>query len=206
MIVTVTGGARSGKSSFAEKYCMKQADSGLYIATAQAFDEEMRQRIELHRSQREGSGFRWTTVEEPIKLAGLLTGKEGTAGTNGPSTSFGESGSTKALAPVVLVDCLTLWLTNVLLASESTEAGDVDFSGAVEFEIDKLVSAVAAYPGHLVMVTNEVGSGIVPEYPLGRIYRDYAGILNRKMAEISDAVFLVTAGIPIELKSREYKL
>lgn len=203
MIVTVTGGARSGKSSFAEKFCMKQADSGLYIATAQAFDEEMRQRIELHRSQREGSGFRWTTVEEPLKLAGLLTG---TAGTYGTSTSSGESGSIKALAPVVLVDCLTLWLTNVLLASESTEAGDGDISDAVELEIDRLVSAVAAYPGHLVMVTNEVGSGIVPEYPLGRIYRDYAGMLNRKMAEISDSVFLVTAGIPIELKSREYRL
>lgn len=203
MIVTVTGGARSGKSSFAEKFCMKQADSGLYIATAQAFDEEMRQRIELHRSQREGSGFRWTTVEEPLKLAGLLTG---TAGTYGTSTSSGESGSIKALAPVVLVDCLTLWLTNVLLASESTEAGDGDISDAVELEIDRLVSAVAAYPGLLVMVTNEVGSGIVPEYPLGRIYRDYAGMLNRKMAEISDSVFLVTAGIPIELKSREYRL
>lgn len=203
MIVTVTGGARSGKSSFAEKFCMKQADSGLYIATAQAFDEEMRQRIELHRSQREGSGFRWTTVEEPLKLAGLLTG---TAGTYGTSTSSGESGSTKALAPVVLVDCLTLWLTNVLLASENTEAGNGDISDAVELEIDRLVSAVAAYPGHLVMVTNEVGSGIVPEYPLGRIYRDYAGMLNRKMAEISDSVFLVTAGIPIELKSREYRL
>ncbi|MNP53002.1 Bifunctional adenosylcobalamin biosynthesis protein CobU [compost metagenome] len=91
------------------------------------------------------------------------------------------------------------------------EDGDTNGDGmasdhAVQKEMDRLVSAVASYSGQLVMVTNEVGSGIVPEYPLGRKYRDWAGILNRKMAEISDQVFLVTAGIAIELKSREYKL
>lgn len=203
MIVTVTGGARSGKSSFAEKYCMKQADSGLYIATAQAFDDEMRERIELHRAQREDSGFRWTTIEEPIKLADLLARATNSGEFNSPLAR--EPVRPKALAPVVLVDCLTLWLTNVLFASEDSETGSI-MNDKVELELGRLVSAVSAYPGHLVMVTNEVGSGIVPEYPLGRIYRDYAGILNRKMAEISDLVFLVTAGIPVELKSREYKL
>ncbi|MNJ65258.1 Bifunctional adenosylcobalamin biosynthesis protein CobU [compost metagenome] len=97
---------------------------------------------------------------------------------------------------------MTLWLSNVLLTSENKS--DVD--EIVHSEIDALVATVSNYSGDLVMVTNEVGSGIVPEYPLGRKYRDFAGILNRKMAQVSDQVFLVTAGIAIELKSREYLL
>lgn len=203
MIVTVTGGARSGKSAFAEKWCMKHGDSGLYIATAQAFDSEMRQRIAHHRLQREESGFQWSTLEEPLHVADLL---EGTSGQRGIIPATAQTG--EALAPVVLIDCLTLWLSNVMLMPED---GDTNGDGmasdhAVQKEMDRLVSAVASYSGQLVMVTNEVGSGIVPEYPLGRKYRDWAGILNRKMAEISDQVFLVTAGIAIELKSREYKL
>ncbi|WP_334073735.1 bifunctional adenosylcobinamide kinase/adenosylcobinamide-phosphate guanylyltransferase [Paenibacillus sp. A14] len=189
MIVTVTGGARSGKSSFAERWCMKHAPSGWYVATAQAFDEEMRLRIGRHRLQREDSRYPWTTLEEPLRLAGLLKELPERAGF-----------STDAC---VLVDCLTLWLSNILLAAEaegrSTET-------ALLTEISRLREAVAGFPGTIVLVTNEVGSGIVPEYPLGRLYRDYAGMLNQRMAEISDQVFWVTAGIPIELKSREYLL
>ncbi len=203
MIITVTGGARSGKSAFAEKWCMKQGDSGLYIATAQAFDDEMRQRIAHHRLQREESGFRWSTLEEPLNVAGLL---EGTPRQDGLLPATAQSG--KVLAPVVLIDCLTLWLSNVMLAAEAAEENGEAKAGdhTVQEEIDRFVAAVGNYTGHLVLVTNEVGSGIVPEYPLGRKYRDWAGILNRKMAEISDQVFLVTAGIAIELKGREYKL
>lgn len=190
MIVMVTGGARSGKSSFAESWCVKHSDSGsgLYIATAQAFDKEMEIRIERHRQQREESGFKWTTLEEPIRLAELLT-------------LLGQDGSG---SPVVLVDCLTLWLSNVLLADEGRDTAEEE--SKTEENIRELVEAVAGYPGQLAMVTNEVGSGIVPEYELGRKYRDLAGQLNRRMAAISDQVFLVTAGIAIELKSREYKL
>ncbi|RCX20362.1 adenosylcobinamide kinase /adenosylcobinamide-phosphate guanylyltransferase [Fontibacillus phaseoli] len=238
MIVTVTGGARSGKSGFAEKWCMKHADSGLYIATAQAFDEEMTRRIELHRAQREDSGFRWFTVEEPLQVADVLcevqrgegpvtenaAEAEARTGTGGGSQARFHTGTkskpetilrtevvTKPeLHPeqwptVVLVDCLTLWLSNVMLAADVAGDGMVT-EREVQLEVDTLVAAVEAYPGTLVMVTNEVGSGIVPEYPLGRKYRDWAGILNRRMAAISDQVFLVTAGIAIELKSREYKL
>lgn len=204
MIVTVTGGARSGKSAFAEKWCMKQGESGLYIATAQAYDTEMRQRIAHHRLQREESGFEWSTLEEPLRVAELL---EGAARQREliPATAQPRA---EALAPVVLIDCLTLWLSNVMLMPDDGDENADGMAGdhAVQKEMDRLVAAVANYTGKLVMVTNEVGSGIVPEYPLGRKYRDWAGILNRKMAEISDQVFLVTAGIAIELKSREYKL
>lgn len=189
MIVLVTGGARSGKSSFAESWCIKHSNSGsgLYIATAQAFDEEMKERIQLHRDQREESGFAWTTLEEPLRLPELLR------------TSRGSS-------PVVLVDCLTMWLSNVLLSDQGENGAREAEASRTESGIRQLVEAVSAYSGQLVLVSNEVGSGIVPEYKLGRQYRDLAGRLNRSIAAIADQVFLVTAGIPIELKSREYRL
>lgn len=189
MKVLVTGGARSGKSTFAERFVMKQAGSATYIATAQAFDEEMRERIALHRQQREQQEYGWTTLEEPCKLPGLLMEL-------GADRSRGNS-------PVVMVDCLTLWLSNILL-----DAGDEPNRATqiVMGQIEELAAAVAEFPGTLVMVTNEVGHGIVPEYPLGRQYRDLAGTLNRTIAALADQVFLVTAGIPIELKSREYRL
>lgn len=198
MIVTVTGGARSGKSSFAERWCMKHAKSGTYVATAQAFDDEMRERIALHQLQRTESGFQWHTAEEPLQLVKLLEALDNITMFSDESMSNDES-----IKPsIVLVDCLTLWLSNVLITSEHKP--DVD--ELVMSEIDALVEAASNYSGDLVMVTNEVGSGIVPEYPLGRKYRDLAGILNRRIAQVSDQVFLVTAGIPIELKSREYLL
>lgn len=189
MKVLVTGGARSGKSTFAERFVMKQADSATYIATAQAFDQEMKERIALHRRQREQQEYGWTTLEEPYRLPALLM-------------ELGADPS-RERSPVVLVDCLTLWLSNILLgAGEDPNRATEIVTG----QIGELASAVAEFSGTLVMVTNEVGYGIVPEYPLGRQYRDLAGILNRTIATISDQVFLVTAGIPIELKSREYRL
>uniref|UniRef100_UPI00046E5BE3 bifunctional adenosylcobinamide kinase/adenosylcobinamide-phosphate guanylyltransferase n=1 Tax=Paenibacillus maysiensis TaxID=1155954 RepID=UPI00046E5BE3 len=103
-------------------------------------------------------------------------------------------------APMVLVDCLTLWLSNVLLA-----AGE-DGEAAARAAMDDLATAVEQYPGPLVIVTNEVGDGIVPEYPLGRLYRDLSGMMNQRIARLCDEVFLVTAGIPVELKQLEYKL
>ncbi|WP_223068976.1 bifunctional adenosylcobinamide kinase/adenosylcobinamide-phosphate guanylyltransferase [Paenibacillus caui] len=188
MSILVTGGARSGKSSFAEKWCMKQGDSAVYIATGQAFDEEMRERISLHQQQRERSGYNWRTVEEPVHL------NERLAQLGGSDTQ------------IVLVDCLTLWLSNILLRAEAEHGALSAASHAVSAEIDGLVTAVQAFPGRLALVSNEVGSGIVPEYALGRMYRDFTGILNRRIASVSSEVFLVTAGIAVELKSREYKL
>lgn len=182
MSILVTGGARSGKSRFAEKLMMSLADQGLYIATGQAFDEEMKARIIQHQLQRAEAGYPWETIEEPIDLPGVLE-------------QFSGKGA-------VLVDCLTLWLSNVLLAVEE----DSDRQEMVQREITRLEHSVLAFRGTLIMVTNEVGDGIVPEYALGRLYRDLAGRMNQALARQCRQVFLVTAGIPIELKSREYLL
>ena len=100
------------------------------------------------------------------------------------------------------MDCLTLWLSNVLLQAEPE--GTAAMEKRLRLQIGRLARAVQIYPGMIILVTNEVGSGIVPEYPLGRIYRDWAGIMNQRLAEVCDEVFVVTAGIPMEIKSREY--
>lgn len=182
MSILVTGGARSGKSSFAERLTLSLAGEAIYVATGQAFDEEMQARIDLHRQQREEKGSLWETLEEPLDLPALLEGLSG--------------------GKAVLVDCLTLWLSNVLLAVE----GQANRQEWVEQEIARLEHSVASFQGTLVLVTNEVGDGIVPEYALGRLYRDLAGRMNALLARQCTQVFLVTAGIPVELKSREYKL
>lgn len=186
MSVLVTGGARSGKSSFAERLCMQRSSEAWYVATAQAYDDEMHERIRMHQQGREEAGYLWHTVEEPLALPEWIT-------------RMGAS-HTGMSAPTVLVDCLTLWLTNILLAHEH------DPAHVLQGHMDALVSAVESYPGLLVLVTNEVGDGIVPEYALGRRYRDLAGILNQRIAAICGEVFLVTVGIAIELKSKEYRL
>ncbi|MCP3795559.1 bifunctional adenosylcobinamide kinase/adenosylcobinamide-phosphate guanylyltransferase [Paenibacillus sp. CH40] len=186
MKALVTGGARSGKSGFAERLCMSRASRACYIATAQAYDMEMKERIALHRVQRESAGYDWQTLEEAQALPELL------------ERLGGDQASQPA--PMVLVDCLTLWLSNVLLA-----AGE-DGEAASRAAINELAAAVEQYPGQLVIVTNEVGDGIVPEYPLGRLYRDLSGVMNQRIARLCDEVFLMTAGIPVELKQLEYKL
>lgn len=190
MITLVTGGARSGKSSFAEKLCISRSPSAVYVATAQAFDDEMRERITLHQLERSQANYAWRNVEEPIQLVELLSSWH--------ELCQGEVDS----PPTVLVDCLTLWLSNILLSWE----GEQDVQAKVKAEIARLVDQAEQYPGELILVTNEVGSGIVPEYPLGRLYRDLAGYMNQAISRRSTQVFLVTAGIPIELKSREYRL
>ncbi|KWX74245.1 bifunctional adenosylcobinamide kinase/adenosylcobinamide-phosphate guanylyltransferase [Paenibacillus jilunlii] len=182
MSILVTGGARSGKSGFAERLVHSLADQAVYVATGQAFDEEMKARIALHRKLREESGGAWEILEEPLELPALLDRLSG--------------------GKAVLVDCLTLWLSNVLLAVEDQE----DRQERAEREISRLEQSVSSFRGTLVLVTNEVGDGIVPEYALGRLYRDLAGRMNALLARRCGQVFLVTAGIPIELKSREYRL
>lgn len=181
MVVLITGGARSGKSTFAEQYADRVAAHNrvTYIATAQALDEGMRKRIDRHRSQRDVS---WETVEEPLDLIALL--------------------DRRRADPVLLIDCLTLWLTNVLLAREEEEE---TAERRVLAEVDRLAAALRDFPGCAIAVTNEVGDGIVPEYPLGRLYRDLAGLMNQRIAAVSQEVFLVTAGIPIELRRNAYR-
>lgn len=198
MAILVTGGARSGKSSFAEKLAGRLGEQGVYIATSRIWDEEMAERIALHRENREQGGFRWVTVEEPLELPSRLRQLAAEA------AELTKQGNT---APVVLVDCLTLWLTNVLMEAEEREksatAAEAQ-SWMIEW-IEELAAAANEYAFPLILVTNEVGDGIVPAYPLGRRFRDEAGRLNQRMAAIADKVFLVTAGIPVELKALQFR-
>ena len=165
-LTLVLGGARSGKSAYAETL-LADLPEAIYLATAQAGDAEMAERIRTHRLRR---GAAWATVEEPLDLAGALTLH------------------CRAGRPL-LVDCLTLWLTNVLLA-------DLDVDAA----IDRLLSTLPGLPGPLVMVANEVGLGIVPDNALARAFRDHAGRLNRKVAALAGRVVFVAAGLPLVLK------
>ncbi|MER8409765.1 bifunctional adenosylcobinamide kinase/adenosylcobinamide-phosphate guanylyltransferase [Mesorhizobium sp. M1342] len=160
------GGARSGKSAHAEILATALPPPWTYIATAQAWDDEMRERIALHRSQR-GEG--WTTIDAPLDLAGALAALPD----NQP----------------VLVDCLTLWLTNHMLAEH-------DF----ELECRRLAEVLSRPRGPWFVVSNEVGQGIVPDNALARRFRDAAGRLNQQVAAIADTVLLMVAGLPLKVK------
>jgi len=173
-VTLVLGGARSGKSTHAEKLATGSLHGApphpaVYVATAQAGDVEMATRIVAHRARR---GAHWTTLEEPLKLDEALVS----------ATSHGRP---------VLVDCLTLWLSNVMLGG-----GDVDES------TDDLLRALDGTAVPVVFVSNEVGLGIVPDTPLGRAFRDAQGRLNMRLAERADRVILMTAGLPLTLKDR----
>lgn len=163
----VLGGARSGKSRHAQGLAEGAGLTPIFIATAQPFDDEMRARIARHVADR---GPRWTTVEAPYDLAGAIRNAVGPA-------------------RVVLVDCLTLWLSNLLLRGD-----DVEQASAT------LVETVRTVPGRIVMVSSEVGFGIVPETPLGRRFRDLQGRLNQDMAAVCATAVLVVAGLPLRLK------
>lgn len=163
----ILGGARSGKSRFAEEQALAAPGRRIYIATAEALDDEMEQRIAHHRLQRGGV---WQTAECPLALADAIA-------------------SHAAPDVVVLVDCLTLWLSNLMMA-------DADIAA----ECARLADAIFAAPGTLLLVSNEVGQGIVPDNALARRFRDEAGRLNQAIARIADAVWFVTAGIPTRLK------
>jgi adenosyl cobinamide kinase/adenosyl cobinamide phosphate guanylyltransferase len=164
-LTLVLGGAGSGKSRYAESLVMAQPAPWLYVATAEARDSEMAARVAVHQGRR---GPSWTTVETPRDIAGALA-----ANANTPA----------------LVDCLTLWLSNVLLADADVDA-----------EIEHLDGALARAAAPIVLVANEVGSGIVPDNALGRRFRDLQGLLNQRIAARADRVFLVVAGLPLTLK------
>lgn len=167
-VTLVLGGARSGKSGFAQKAAESAAGTGrpVLIATGQAFDDEMAERIARHQADRDES---WTTVEAPLELAAAIAALPADA--------------------VAVVDCLTLWLSNQMLAEQDVEAACAE-----------LVAAVAACPARLWLVSNEVGLGIVPETPLGRRFRDEAGRLNQRLAATVDEVYFVAAGLPLKMK------
>ncbi len=163
----VLGGVRSGKSRHAERIVTAFPAPFRYLATAQAFDDEMRERVAAHRARRDG---RWHTMEVPLHLAAALD----------------EAGD-----HAVLVDCLTLWLTNLLLGGH--EVGEA---------VGALMNALARRRAPTVLVGSEVGMGIVPENALARRFRDEAGLLHQRVATVADRVVLVVAGLPLVLKGR----
>jgi adenosylcobinamide kinase/adenosylcobinamide-phosphate guanylyltransferase len=166
-VILVLGGARSGKSRFALRRAEALALPPLLVATGEPGDEEMAARIERHRADR---GDRWPLVEEPRRVAGVLRREEGRA---------------------IVLDCLTLWVANVLGEPPSPAIGS---------QIDELVTALGSRRNAVVAVANEVGLGIVPATALGRAFRDAAGLLNQKVAEIADEVHLLVAGHPLRIK------
>lgn len=166
-ITLVLGGARSGKSRHAERLIERGASAGTYCATAEPGDAEMAERIAAHRARR---GAFWRTVEAPLALAEAIRAES------------------RAAHPV-LVDCLTFWLTNVMLAGREVEA-----------EVAALAAALRDAAGPVVLVANEVGLGLVPDTPLGRRFRDEAGRLNQEIAALADRVVFMAAGLPLVLK------
>lgn len=182
-IIFITGGARSGKSSFALKEASRIDGKKAYIATAEALDEEMKARIEEHKRTR---GNEWDTYEEPLNIAPLV--KE-----------------IHEKYDVILIDCLTLWLSNLLIRTQSTEFSSQIIEDNIKEFIDVLkdfsVCSLASEFCSLYVVSNEVGMGIVPDNEMARRFRDMAGLLNESIAEVSDEVYLVVAGIPIKIKN-----
>lgn len=168
-VVLITGGARSGKSRYAEERARETGARRLYLATAEAKDEEMARRIAAHRERR-GDG--WLTVEEPIELPRELLRRRGEV-------------------DCALVDCLTLWTSNLLLLH------DVE---AVTKKIDELINALTLLDFHVFFVTNEVGSAIVPDNALARSFRDLVGWTNQRVAQSADEVVLMVAGLPVFVK------
>ncbi|MFC5386435.1 bifunctional adenosylcobinamide kinase/adenosylcobinamide-phosphate guanylyltransferase [Aquamicrobium segne] len=162
----IIGGARSGKSRHGEELVTMLPAPWNYIATAEAFDEEMRERIALHRARRAKG---WQTLEAPLDLAGIL--------------------AAQPQGQPVLVDCLTLWLSNHLLAGHDLEA-----------ECARLVDVLARPRGPWFVVSNEVGQGIVPDNAFARQFRDEAGWLNQKVALVADTVLFMVAGLPMKVK------
>ena len=169
-IVFVLGGARSGKSSWALEYTEKHYDSYMLLATAEVMDEEMADRVRLHKEVR---GPKWQLREEPLEIAQVLE-------------------TDVAGVEAVLIDCMTIWLSNVLLKQGEKK---------VPVYRNRLIEALAQTKASVIIVSNEVGTGIVPEHPLGRQYRDMAGFLNQQLAAAADKVVMTVAGLPIFLKT-----
>lgn len=177
----ILGGARSGKSGLAEQRAAASGLEVLYIATAQSRDGEMARRIAHHRERRPAH---WGLLEEPLELAAVLQ-REAAPGR------------------CLLVDCLTLWLSNLLFAGEAArqaEAGEAVACPLLQRGREALLEALPGLPGHIILVSNEVGWGIVPMHPVSRLFADEQGRLNQQVAARCERVTLVAAGLPLGLK------
>jgi adenosylcobinamide kinase/adenosylcobinamide-phosphate guanylyltransferase len=177
----IIGGARSGKSLLAEQRATESGLRVVYVATAQALDGEMSQRIAHHRARRPAQ---WGLVESPLELAATLR---------------------QHAAPDVclLVDCLTLWLSNLLFAGEAAKQAEAGLTVACPRffgELDALIETLPKLPGRIIIVSNEVGWGLVPMAPVSRLFTDEQGRLNQRVAAVCERVTLVVAGLPLSLK------
>jgi adenosylcobinamide kinase/adenosylcobinamide-phosphate guanylyltransferase len=169
-ITFIVGGARSGKSRFALTLGEEVSGRKMFVATAEALDAEMADRIRRHRRARSKT---WETIEEPVKLCNVL-------------------GAKSKPYQLILIDCLTLWLSNLMQKDNNPKA--------VFTEIDRLVDCLKRTELNVILVSNEVGWGIIPENPLARGFRDLAGLMNQKIAEAAEAVYLMSTGIPVRIK------
>lgn len=201
-LIFITGGRRSGKSSYALELAESMGSKRLYLATAQALDPEMEERIAKHKAER-GDG--WDTAEEPVNIPDLI----------GNSSGY----------DVILIDCLTLWLCNVMHEGEGDcpdstppfvpplargglrggvrKSGTVPNDDGIIKKVDALVKACRESKLNIIAVTNELGSGVIPENSLSRRFTDLAGIMNQKMAKSADKVVLTVSGIPMVIKGEK---
>lgn len=175
-LILILGGARSGKSAYAERLAHERGGAVLFVATATAGDDEMAQRIAAHRADRPAA---WPTLEAPTGVAAAVAAADSPAST-------------------ILLDCVTLLVSNLLLEYEA--AGEAAIGRAIDAEIGPLLAEIEATAATWIVVSNEVGMGLVPPYPLGRAYRDLLGRVNARLAARADRAYLLVAGLPLDLK------
>jgi len=180
-LTLILGGARSGKSHYAEQLAAQLGDdSVLYVATAQPFDDEMKARIAQHQAERPSS---WSTVEAPRQVGTAI---------------MDHYAATTTPEKVVLLDCLTVLTSNLLLPFE--DPFDPAVEETVNYEVDSLIQCIKSVETNFIIVSNEVGLGLVPPYPLGRAYRDLLGRSNQRLAQLADRVLFMVAGLPMVVK------
>ena len=177
-LILITGGARSGKSGFAERLAM-QGKRVLFVATAEALDDEMARRIAAHRSSRPPE---WDTLEEPRSL---------------PDAIHRKAAGTDSAYDTIIVDCLTIWVSNLMLLHE----GNADAEARILEAAGNLLDVRKSSDARWIVVTNEVGLGVVPSSPLGRAYRDALGRVNSLVASRADKVYLMAAGLALDLRA-----
>lgn len=169
-VILITGGSRSGKSRFALDYANRHFSKKIYLATCEVLDDEMARRVESHKKAR---GPEWQTIEEPVRIVDRVE-------------------ESQESTQVILLDCITLWLSNLLMRQkDDTE---------IMYEVGRLIDTIKQNQTSLILVSNEVGMGIVPADPLSRRFRDLQGIANQKIAEVAETVIFMVSGIPIFLK------